>query len=97
MNIFSNIVLFTLVFGSLIGATPVDAGTQQISDTNIEQYSVDTGYSDNLYNVEDTNIKERVTKINNEINNMLAGKVSPADAHDDIYDEKFFAKERGKV
>ena len=85
MNIFSNLVLFTLLFGAVTGATPVNAGTQYVSDGNT-----------NMFNVEDTNTDERVTRIDNEITNMLSGKVSPGEVEDDVFDEKFFAKERCK-
>ncbi len=96
MNLFSSLITFTLLLGSLVSPINANTGTPQLSTNYVEQPSIDTNQNSNLFNVEDTDTKERVNKIDNEINNMLAGKVSPSDVGDDIFNEKFFAKERGE-
>ncbi len=94
MNILYNLILFTFTMGSLIGPAPVSTGNQYTLDDG--QYLTDDAGSQPLFVVEDTQLQERITKISNEINNMLDGKVSPTEVQDDIFDERFFAKERGK-
>ena len=94
MNILYNLIVFTFMMGSLIGPSPAGTGNQYSVDNG--QYLTDSGGSQQLFVVEDTQLHERVTKISNEIDNMLAGKAAPSEVQDDIFDEKFFAKERGK-
>lgn len=94
MNILYNLIAFTFMMGSLIGPSPAGPGNQYSLDDG--QYLTNSGGSQYLIAVQDTQLQERVTKISNEINNMLDGKAAPSEVQDDIFDEKFFAKERGK-
>lgn len=76
-----------IIFFILIGSTGAYAVHSQ------EQFTSNTLFSEPTSDVRPMHI----TEVDKLMQNMLSGKISPLEAHDYIFNERFFAKKAGKT